>query len=117
MQETWKIGGRIVASLSMSIMHLPYGAVNDRTQLRLQVFIRVFSLRIATEVIEDLRYKLRCFGIPVEGPAKVFYDNMLVVNNSSIPTSVLNKMQDAICDHRVREAQAADIIWVECIPG
>ena len=29
----------------------------------------VVALRIATEIIEDLRYKLRYFLIPVEGPA------------------------------------------------
>ena len=49
------------------------------------------SVRIFTEMIEALRYKLRCFRIPVEGPAEVFCDNMSVVNNSSIPTSDLNK--------------------------
>ena len=48
-----------------------------------------FALRISTEIIEALRYKLRCFGIPVEGPAEVFCDNMSVVNNLSIPTSTL----------------------------
>ena len=49
------------------------------------------SLRISTETIEALRYKLRCFGITLEGPAEVFCDNMSVVKNLSIPTSVLNK--------------------------
>ena len=49
------------------------------------------ALRISTGMIEALRYKLRCFVIPVEGPAEVFCDNMSVVKNSSIPTSVLNK--------------------------
>ena len=34
----------------------------------------VFSLRIAKYIIEALRYKLRCFGILVEGPAEVFCD-------------------------------------------
>ena len=45
------------------------------------------ALRIAIEMIEYLRYKLRCFGIIVEGPAEVFCDNMSVVNNWSISTS------------------------------
>ena len=48
------------------------------------------TLRITTETIEALRYKLRCFGILVEVPSEVFFDNMPVVNNSSIPTSDLN---------------------------
>ena len=40
-----------------------------------------FAIRIATEIIEALRYKLRCFGIPVEVPAELFFDIMLIVNN------------------------------------
>ena len=31
------------------------------------------ALRIAIDMIEALRYKLRCFGVPVEGPAEVFF--------------------------------------------
>ena len=38
---------------------------------------------IATDMVEALQYKLRCFGVPVQGPADVFFDNKLVVNNSS----------------------------------
>ena len=75
------------------------------------------ALKISTEIIEALRYKLRCFGIPVEGPAEVFCDNMPVVNNSSIPTSLLKKRHNDICYHRVGEAQAAGIIQVGWIPG
>ena len=75
------------------------------------------ALRIATEMIESLRYKLRCFGIPVEGPAEVFCDNMSVVKNSSIPTSALNKIHNAIYYHRFREDQATGILWVGWIPG
>jgi Reverse transcriptase (RNA-dependent DNA polymerase). len=43
------------------------------------------ALRIATELIEALRYKLRMFGIPVEGSTKVYCDNKSVVTNASIP--------------------------------
>ena len=42
---------------------------------------------------------------------------MSVVKNSNIPTSSLNKRHNEICYHRVREAQAAGIIWVGWIPG
>ena len=62
------------------------------------------SLRIAAELIESLRYKLRCFGMPVEGPSEVFYDKMSVVKNSSIPKSYLNKRHSAIYFHKVKEA-------------
>ena len=52
-------------------------------------------------MVEYLRYKLRLFGVPVEGPKEVFCDKKPVVNNSIIPTSVLNKIHNAICYHRV----------------
>ena len=75
------------------------------------------ALRICTEMIEALRYKLRCFGVPVEGACDVMCDNRSVVTNSSVPTSVLNKRHNAICYHRVREAQAAGVIRVGWIEG
>ena len=40
-----------------------------------------FDPRNATEMIEALRYELRCFGIMVEGHAEVFCDNMSFVKN------------------------------------
>jgi hypothetical protein len=75
------------------------------------------ALRIATELIEALRYKLRMFGVPVEDPTNVYCDNKSVVTNASVPTSVLSKRHNAICYHRVREAQAAGIISVLWIKG
>ena len=33
------------------------------------------ALRLSSELIISLRYKLRMFGIPVIGPSNVFYDN------------------------------------------
>ena len=75
------------------------------------------ALRICTEMVEALRYKLRSFGVPIEGPCDVMCDNRSFVTNSSVPTSVLNKRHNAICYHRVREAQAAGVIRVGWIKG
>jgi hypothetical protein len=33
------------------------------------------ALRVAVEMVEALRYKLRMFGVPLEGPANAFCDN------------------------------------------
>ena len=44
-------------------------------------------------------------------------DNKSVVTNASVPASVLNKRHNAICYHRVREAQSAQMIRVAWIPG
>ena len=46
------------------------------------------ALIIATEMVEKLRYKLRTFGISLEGPAEVYFDNKSVVTNSSVTSSV-----------------------------
>ena len=40
-----------------------------------------------------------------------------MVNNLSIPTSDLNKIHEVIFDHCVREAHAAEIIWVGWMEG
>jgi len=68
-------------------------------------------------MIEALRYKLRCFGVPIDGPCDVLCDNRSVATNSSVPASVSNKRHNAICYHRVREAQAAGVIRVGWIEG
>ena len=65
------------------------------------------ALRIATELIQALRYKLRMFGVPIEGPTDIFCDNESVTKNASIPTSVLSKKHNSICYHKVREAHAS----------
>ena len=75
------------------------------------------ALRIATDHIEAMRYKLRMFGVPLNGPADVFCDNKSVVTNASVPSSVLNKRHNAICYHRVREAHTAGMIRVGWIKG
>ena len=70
------------------------------------------ALRICKELIVALRYKLRMFGVPIDGPANVFGDNRGVVKNASIPESTLMKKHNAINYHAVREAAAAGILRV-----
>ena len=68
------------------------------------------AARIATEVIMDIRYQLRMLGVPIDGPALLLGDNMSVVLNTTVPSSVLKKKHNAIAYHCVREAIAAKII-------
>jgi hypothetical protein len=70
------------------------------------------AMRIAVDQIEAIRYKLRMFGIPLDGVANVFCDNQSVVINATIPVSTLKKKHNAIAYHRVREAIASRIIRV-----
>jgi hypothetical protein len=74
------------------------------------------ALRIATELIESLRYKLRMMGVPIEGPTNVLCDNQSVVTNSTLPASTIKKKHNSICYHRVREAVAANVIRIAHIP-
>ena len=67
----------------------------------------IIALKIATEQIEALRYKLRMFGVPISGPARVFCDNRSVVISSSFPESVLKKKHCSIAYNKVRESFAA----------
>ena len=73
---------------------------------------KLIALRIAVEQIEALRYKLRMFGIPIDGPADIFCDNQSVVKATSTPESTLSKKHNAICYHKVREAAAAGTVRV-----
>jgi hypothetical protein len=70
------------------------------------------AMRLATERIKALRYKLRMFGIPIEGPTNILGDNESVVNSASKVEARLNKKHNAICFHAVQEAAAANWIRV-----
>jgi hypothetical protein len=70
------------------------------------------AAHIAVELIEALQYKLRMFGVPIDGPANVYCPNNGVVVNSARPESTLKKKHNAIAYHRVREAAAAGTICI-----
>ena len=73
--------------------------------------------RQATERLIDLRYTLRSFGVPIDGPAWLFGDNKSVVTSSTIPHSSLSKRWNALSYHKVREAIAGGWLRFEHIPG
>ena len=73
------------------------------------------AARLATEQIMDMRYCLRMLGVPMEGPAWLFGDNMSVITSSTLPASTLKKKHLSICYHRTREAIAANIIVMKYI--
>jgi hypothetical protein len=75
------------------------------------------ALRIAVEQLEALRYKLRMYGVPIDGPADVYCDNQSVVDSSSLPQRTLQKKHNAICFHKVREAAAMQVIRGAKIDG
>jgi len=70
------------------------------------------AMKTAVEMVEALRYKLRMFGVPLDGAASVFCDNEAVYKNTVLPESVLRKKHHSIAYHRCREAVAANTIQV-----
>ena len=70
------------------------------------------ALFICKELIFALRYKLRMFGVLLDGPEDVFCDNCGVVMNVRKPESTQLKKHNAINYHTVRKAAAAGILRV-----
>ena len=65
------------------------------------------ALKIAVEMVEGLRYKLRMMGIRLDGPANCFCDNGSVVTNVTNPASTLKKKHNSVAYHKVHESAAA----------
>ena len=70
------------------------------------------TMKTVVEQIKSLRYKLRMFGVPLEGPTNVFCDNEAVFKNMSQPDSTLKKKHMLICYHHCREAVACWMIRI-----
>jgi Reverse transcriptase (RNA-dependent DNA polymerase) len=70
------------------------------------------ALKVCLEAIEHLRFKLRCFGVPLPPgePTHVFCDNESVVKNTTNVESTLNKKHSSIAYHHCRWSVAAGVI-------
>jgi hypothetical protein len=75
------------------------------------------AARIATDHIIELRYKLRMLGVPVREPTVMLGDNKAVLQNTTVPSSMLKKKHNAIAYHRVRESIAGGILRFFHIPS
>jgi hypothetical protein len=69
-------------------------------------------MKNAIELIEALRYKLRMFGVPIDGPTNIFCDNETVTKNTTLPESTLKKKHHSIAYHQCREAVVAKTVRV-----
>ena len=65
-------------------------------------------MKVATEYVRGLRYKLRMMGIDIRGPCYVYGDNKAVLRNSALPDSQLKKKSNSIAFHHTREGSARD---------
>jgi hypothetical protein len=76
------------------------------------------SARIAMDQFIDLRTTLQYLGVPIHHKSYMFGDNQqLLVMNSSIPHSSLNKRHNALSYHMVREMIAAKSLGYYWIDG
>ena len=70
------------------------------------------ALRLARDLIVELRIKLKSIGVTLKIPTDVYCNNQGVANNTSFPKYMLNKKHNSINYHVVREAAAAGILRV-----
>jgi len=70
------------------------------------------ALKTGVELLEGLVYKLQMMGVPIEGYCHTCVDNMSVVNNTSVPESVLRKKSNSIAYHYVRSKCAEDVLRI-----
>ncbi len=54
------------------------------------------AMKNGMETLRGVRYKLRMMGIPIDGPAYVYGDNMSVIHNTQRPESILKKKSNAV---------------------
>jgi hypothetical protein len=65
------------------------------------------AMKNTVQMIEAMRYKLRMFGVPIDGPTNISCDNGTVCSNTTKPKSTLSKKHHSIAYHRSRKAVAA----------
>ena len=75
------------------------------------------ALRNGTEEIVTMRYMLRCLGIPVESPSKLFGDNLGVIQNAANADADLKKKHVAISFHYVKKSIAAGVVTPYWLKG
>ena len=59
-------------------------------------------MKKSVELIAELQYKLRMFGVPIDGSTDTFCDNEAVYKNTSMPESQLRKKHFSILYHTSR---------------
>ena len=70
------------------------------------------AMRQAVEMVQALRYKVRQFGVPLDGEANMYCDNEAVYKNVVHPDSTIKKKHHSVAYHICREAVASGMIRV-----
>ena len=88
----------------MYFMSKPQGAIATSTY-----GAEFCSISNSVEEVQSVRYMLLCIGVKVKHATLICGDNMGVIQNCTIPDSLLKNKNVAIAFHRTREAAAAGI--------
>lgn len=78
---------------------------------------KFIAMRACVLSIKALCYKLRMFGVPIEGATNVFSDNKSLTKNVLRVEATLNKKHSSIAYHLVRWAVPAGEVTVAWIKG
>ena len=70
----------------------------------------MIAARVTIDLIIEIRYKLRCLGIPVERCNELLGDNLSVVINTTLRSSKIRKKHLSCQIMHVCEAVAASIV-------
>ena len=78
----------------------------------------LYAMRTALKKVQVFRYILCCLGVKVNYTSLIWGDDNGVIQNSSLPESLLKKKHVAIAYHKTREAAAEGTVhpigtWVE----
>ena len=103
---------RLVTGIILLLNNTPVRMISKRQKMveTSTYGSELVAARVVTELIMETRYLLMSLGVPIDGPALMLGDNMSVVLNTTVPSSVLKKKHCSISYHRVREAIAAKIL-------
>ena len=109
-----KVTHRLQTGILIFLNHVPIILYSKRQNMvETSTFGSEFiAMKSVVEQIESLWYKLRMFGVPLEGPTNVFCDNEADFKNMSQPDSTLKKKHTSICYHRCQEAVACQMIRI-----
>ena len=103
---------RLVTGILLLINNTPMAWISKRQKtVETSTYgSELVAARIATELVMAMRYKLCMLGVELEKTSLMLGDNMSVILNTTLPSSMLKKKHNAIAYHCVREAIAAKII-------
>ena len=70
------------------------------------------AMNTSVDMVEAINYKIRMFGVPINGFDSVFWCNKAIYNNTFTPESVLTQKHHLISYHKCRKSVANKTIMV-----